>query len=647
MNTTGLPDRHWKIAISYASENRPKVAPIAAHLAQHISAEHILYDVFHGWDFARPNLGDAFDDYYSRSADLVVVFLSKAYPTKEWCCREMTAITRRTNDRSTMYFLLDEHRDYGAIGISTFDGMKSLDGETTRAIANEILHRSQELAPGSYDYRPFAIGHLSDLHFRFDDDVEDTDRHDPPMMRGLEGVLKDKVDCLVVSGDVTARADTNSFERSSRWLHGRMDLDGRECGLDLDGTRVPLITVPGNSDFNSIPHDSRLTASEPETWPLLPKGIHGWSLEHYKRFYCQGSAGASCVRWFRHAAGDYVVIYRMLSPPTGTWWPLSKAASLSRSAAEKVTTSQIDNIRNIHKRLLDKGSLSTVVDLPITKEHYARAAKIVVMHHPLDPHNGHLRNRRRRVERHIKSFAGMGVHAVLCGHQHEGSVAMVTLSSSRVSAANREQRDSAALNLPPNGAAPMFRAGKHLPKFITRSLLASFGLVERDLSAEEWGKQVEATRNRSITQLVRLPGWHGDENSVVNGIAEALVIRFLENLATDSRPPTEQSRRRLESEVDRLTTKEVDLLRRVADHPTVKLLQNRLHRWRLVQFRGRSAVKVIGRKSSDEGFARGIGILLVSFTPQNVILDYQPYEWDVTNRQFQGPDHGTPIQLDR
>ena len=172
--------------------------------------------------------------------------------------------------------------------------------------------------------------------------------------------------------------------------------------------------------------------------------------------------------------------------------------------------------------------------------------------------------------------------------------------------------------------------------------MQSWGLVER-----EWTEEIAEKRDRSISQLIRRPGWIDGADSVVDQIAEALVTRFLENIATDSRPPTEQSRMQLQAELDSLTKAEIALMRRVAEHPKVKQLERRLHTWQLAQFRSGSSAKTIGPVSSSKKLDRVAGVLKVQFSAHKVYLDYEQYAWHETQRQFHGPDYVMQVVLDR
>jgi 3',5'-cyclic AMP phosphodiesterase CpdA len=70
------------------------------------------------------------------------------------------------------------------------------------------------------------VAHLSDLHFG---------REDPVVAAGLAADLsREKVDLVVVSGDLTQRARRAQFQAARAWL---------------DGLGVPWIAVPGNHDI--------------------------------------------------------------------------------------------------------------------------------------------------------------------------------------------------------------------------------------------------------------------------------------------------------------------------------------------------------------------------------------------------------------
>ncbi len=80
-----LKKRRFRIAFSFAGEQRGFVAKTAAILARELGGEEvILYDKYHEAEFARHDLGIYLAELYGGDSDLIVPVLCQAYDAKRW-----------------------------------------------------------------------------------------------------------------------------------------------------------------------------------------------------------------------------------------------------------------------------------------------------------------------------------------------------------------------------------------------------------------------------------------------------------------------------------------------------------------------------------------------------------------------------------
>jgi hypothetical protein len=538
------------------------------------------------------------------------------------------------------------------MGVDWSDGLENVSKYSVGNICNHILTSLGHVNGDGPVASAFRIGHLSDLHFCFSSSAK-SDRHDTAVLEKLEKLSWETVQCIAVSGDLTSDAEENSFERSYEWLTSKTRFGGKDSGIDANAKKLPLVVVPGNSDAHDDIRDSRLDLHPPfstatDLWPAIPPGCGGWSLSRFKSTYCGSTDRASAsVRWFRHESDDYVVVYRMLSASadSGDHRTRRQRPSLTVAAAEKVFKSQLSCLRQHHQSLLENGSHGDGVSPAITREQYLRSAKILIMHHPLDPNNGCVPDRcDSRTKHRIQAVASLGIHAVLCGHGHRSSFGQVRPSTTRGTTRDIEQIVAAGLNYPPHFSRSLKRKGTFLPKPIVK-LLISWGVSKPTDSNEggDWHEHVEDNGVRSIAGLL----YEASVDGNLDTIAARLVRRFLLNMATDTEKPTEQSWQQLQYDVDSLTKEQAIILKRLAKHREIKRLETQIKTWKIAQFRCGSSAKVKGKRSVEQGLTRSLGFLGVSFSESKVILQYQEHRWDDVNRQFTGPHTLPPCYLDR
>ncbi|MFN9621388.1 MAG: hypothetical protein ACK587_00905, partial [Cyanobacteriota bacterium] len=138
------------MALSFAGEDRPRVAPIADALASRWGRRRILYDHFHGAEFARPNLDVYLPRLYRDESELIVVVLSPDYPNKAWCGLEFRWIRSLILDGDPSRILLltlGNPGDLSSHGLLRSDGtldVSDLNPDEVCALIEERLEQMGE-----------------------------------------------------------------------------------------------------------------------------------------------------------------------------------------------------------------------------------------------------------------------------------------------------------------------------------------------------------------------------------------------------------------------------------------------------------------------------------------------------------------------
>ncbi|ABW29287.1 toll/interleukin-1 receptor domain-containing protein [Acaryochloris marina] len=133
--------KRFRIAFSFAGENRDFVARIANFLADRFSKEQLLYDKFHEGEFARSDLAFYLPSLYEKEADLVVAILCNNYNEKKWCGLEWNAIYSVLMQRKNEEVMLLRFGNCEPTGLFGLAGFVDLDDKTPEETAVLILSR--------------------------------------------------------------------------------------------------------------------------------------------------------------------------------------------------------------------------------------------------------------------------------------------------------------------------------------------------------------------------------------------------------------------------------------------------------------------------------------------------------------------------
>jgi 3',5'-cyclic AMP phosphodiesterase CpdA len=204
--------------------------------------------------------------------------------------------------------------------------------------------------------------HASDLHFG--------KPAVPEQIEAIEAVIQEeKFDVVAISGDLTQRARSGEFQRARAFIRHAQRVS-------------KTIVVPGNHDVK---------------WWRAPMAI--------------GSSDAMYANYMAYIDKDLEPVLRI---PGATFVGLLTAQGVSRHTLTW-NLRDIGIIGALKKPQLERAGKEFEKSVPDDW-------RIVVMHH--NPVKGELSQRHglRNTPRILGAFADLGVHVVLCGHDHQEAV---------------------------------------------------------------------------------------------------------------------------------------------------------------------------------------------------------------------------------
>lgn len=136
-----VASKRFRVAFSFAGEQRSYVAKIAAMLAVRFGEAAILYDKFHEAEFARRDLAFYLPNLYQKESDLVIVVVCPSYRVKEWCGLEWDAIFDLLKNRKDEDVMLCRFGRTLVRGLYSTAGFLELDEMTAAQTAARILER--------------------------------------------------------------------------------------------------------------------------------------------------------------------------------------------------------------------------------------------------------------------------------------------------------------------------------------------------------------------------------------------------------------------------------------------------------------------------------------------------------------------------
>lgn len=131
---------NFKIALTFAGENRGYVEQVAIELRKKLGEDNIFYDNFFQAELARLDLDIFLQNIYHNKSDFIVVFLSKDYEKKEWCGLEWRSIRDLIKKKQRDKIILVKLDEFNLDGIFSIDGY--LDGKTNNPMAiSELIYK--------------------------------------------------------------------------------------------------------------------------------------------------------------------------------------------------------------------------------------------------------------------------------------------------------------------------------------------------------------------------------------------------------------------------------------------------------------------------------------------------------------------------
>lgn len=137
----GTPPKRFRVAFSFAGDQRVFVSQVAAILAEQFGKAAILYDKFHESEFANAKLGFDLPQFYQVDCDLIVCVISRDYLEKKWCKMEWGAIYSLITQGQAKRVMLTNFEQTEAVGTFGLAGYVALDDIAPAQAAALILER--------------------------------------------------------------------------------------------------------------------------------------------------------------------------------------------------------------------------------------------------------------------------------------------------------------------------------------------------------------------------------------------------------------------------------------------------------------------------------------------------------------------------
>ncbi len=155
--------KRFRIAFSFAGENRELVKDIAQILARRFGRDSILYDKFHTAELARPDLAFYLPNLYKNESDLVVLIICENYQSKRWCDLEWRAIYSLIMSRNDQDIMLMRFNRLEPVGLHGLAGFIDLDDQSPDQVAGLILERLALNEGRPPDHYATRLGELQSL----------------------------------------------------------------------------------------------------------------------------------------------------------------------------------------------------------------------------------------------------------------------------------------------------------------------------------------------------------------------------------------------------------------------------------------------------------------------------------------------------
>jgi len=134
-------EKQFQVALSFPGEKRDFVEKVAATLSKEFGKKRVFYDEYFKEELARPNLDTYLEEIYRKDSELIVVFISAEFATKEWCGLEMRAIRDLIKTSKSSNIMLVKFDDADTPGLFSIDGYLDASELLPRNVASLIIRR--------------------------------------------------------------------------------------------------------------------------------------------------------------------------------------------------------------------------------------------------------------------------------------------------------------------------------------------------------------------------------------------------------------------------------------------------------------------------------------------------------------------------
>jgi serine protease AprX len=135
-------DKRFAVALSFPGEHRDYVKLVLWELRRTVPRGKIFYDRYLESELAGPNLSARLQRLYHDDSELIVVFISAKYESKEWCGLEWRAIQdiiKKRRDEEVMPMRFDDTDVPGLFSIDGYIDLRDRDPENVAYLIHERL----------------------------------------------------------------------------------------------------------------------------------------------------------------------------------------------------------------------------------------------------------------------------------------------------------------------------------------------------------------------------------------------------------------------------------------------------------------------------------------------------------------------------
>lgn len=133
--------KRFAVSFSYAGEDRGYVKKVLSELRRTLDRSQIFYDRYYEAELASPNMDLKLQNIYKDDSELVAVFLSVHYSSKEWTGLEWRSLREIIKQRRDEDVVLLRFDDTEVPGLLSIDGYVDLRRRDPESVADLILDR--------------------------------------------------------------------------------------------------------------------------------------------------------------------------------------------------------------------------------------------------------------------------------------------------------------------------------------------------------------------------------------------------------------------------------------------------------------------------------------------------------------------------